>query len=108
VAQQAIDGVLAELRKIRTMPVTDRELEETKAYLIGSFPLRMDTSAKIANLLAQIEYHNLGLDYAERYPKLIGAVTKTDIQRVAQKYLDPDHLALVVVAKQDEAKIRQN
>jgi zinc protease len=108
VAQQAIDGVLAELRKIRTMPVTDRELEETKAFLIGSFPLRMDTSAKIANLLAQIEYHNLGLDYAERYPKLIGAVTKTDIQRVAQKYLDPDHLALVVVAKQDEAKIRQN
>jgi zinc protease len=107
-AQQAIDGVLAEIQKIRTAPVTDRELEETKAYLIGSFPLRMDTSARIANLLAQIEYYTLGLDYADRYPKLIGAVTKTDIQRVAQKYLDPDHLALVVVAKQDEAKIRQN
>lgn len=107
-AQEAIDGVLAEIRKIRTAPVTDRELDETKAYLIGSFPLRMDTSARIANLLAQIEYYNLGLDYAERYPKLIGAVTKTDIQRVAQKYLDPDHLALVVVAKQNEAKIRQN
>ncbi|MEK6684301.1 MAG: pitrilysin family protein [Nitrospirota bacterium] len=107
-AQQAIDGVLAELRKIRTLPVTDRELGETQAYLIGSFPLRMDTSAKIAGLLAQIEYYNLGLDYAERYPKLIGSVTKTDIRRVAQKYLDPDHLALVVVAKQDEAKIREN
>lgn len=107
-ARQAIDGVMAELRKIRMLPVTDRELEETKAYLIGSFPLRMDTSSKIAGLLAQIEYYNLGLDYAERYPKLIGSVTKTDIQRVAQKYLDPDHLALVVVARQDEAKIRQD
>lgn len=107
-AQQAIDGVLAEIRKIRTSPVTDRELEETKAFLIGSFPLRIDTGSKIANLLAQIEYYDLGLDYAERYPKLIGAVTKTDVQRVAQKYLDPDHLALVVVAKQDEAKIREN
>jgi len=107
-AQKAIDGVVAELRKIRTAPVTDRELQDTKAYLIGSFPLRMDTSAKIANLLAQIEYYNLGLDYVERYPKLIGAVTKTDIQRVAQKYIDPDHLALVVVAKQAEAKIRRN
>jgi zinc protease len=107
-AQQAIDGVVAELRKIRASPVTDRELQETKAYLIGSFPLRMDTSAKIANLLAQIEYYNLGLDYVDRYPKLIGSVTKNDIQRVAQKYLDPDHLALVVVAKQAEAKIRQN
>jgi len=107
-AQQAIDGTLAEIRKIRTSPVTDRELEETKAFLIGSFPLRIDTSAKIAGFLAQIEFYNLGLDYIERYPKLIGSVTKTDVQRVAQKYLDPDHLALVVVAKQDEAKIRQN
>jgi zinc protease len=107
-ARQAIDGVMAELRKIRTLPVTDREMEETQAYLIGSFPLRMDTSAKIAALLAQIEYYNLGLDYAERYPKLIGSVTKTDIQRVAQKYLDPDHLALVVVAGQDEVNIRQD
>jgi len=107
-AQLAIDGVLAELRKIRTAPVTDRELEDTKAFLIGSFPLRIDTSAKIAGLLAQIEFYNLGLDYVERYPKLIGSVTKTDVQRVAQKYLDPDHLTLVVVAKQDEAKIRQN
>jgi zinc protease len=107
-AQQAIDGVLAEIRKIRTAPVTDRELEETKAFLVGSFPLRIDTGSKIANFLAQIEYFNLGLDYAERYPKLIGSVTKSDVQRVAKKYLDPDHIALVVVAKQDEAKIRLN
>jgi zinc protease len=107
-AQQAIDGVLAEIRRIRSAPVTDRELEETKAFLVGSFPLRIDTGSKIANFLAQIEYFNLGLDYAERYPKLIGSVTKSDVQRVAKKYLDPDHIALVVVAKQDEAKIRLN
>ncbi|MBI3610306.1 MAG: insulinase family protein [Nitrospirae bacterium] len=107
-AQQAIDGVVAELRKIRNAPVSDGELKNAKAFLIGSFPLRMDTSAKIAGFLSQMEYYNLGLDYAERYPKLIEAVTKMDIQRVAQKYLDPDHLALVVVAKQSEAKIRQN
>jgi zinc protease len=106
-AQRAIDGVLSEIRRIRTKPVTDREMEETKAFLIGSFPLRLDTSSKIANFLAQVEFYDLGLDYAERYPKLIGSVKKDDVQRVAQKYLDPDHLALVVVAKQAEAKIRQ-
>jgi zinc protease len=107
-AQVAIDSAMVELRKIRTAPVTDRELEDAKAFLIGSFPLRIDTNAKIAGFLAQIEFYNLGLDYAERYPKLIRSITKIDVQRVAQKYLDPDHLALVVVAKQDEAKIRQN
>lgn len=107
-AQRAIDGVLAEIRKIRTAPVSNQELENAKAFLIGSFPLRLDTSAKIAGFLAQVEFYHLGLDYNERYPKLIGSVTKADVLRVAKKYIDPDHLALVVVAKQDEAKIRLN
>jgi len=105
-AQRAIDGVLSEIRKIRSEPVSDREMEETKAFLIGSFPLRMDTSAKIANFLAQVEFYDLGLDYADRYPKLIGSVKKADVLRVAQKYLDPDHFALVVVTKKDAVKIR--
>lgn len=107
-AQQAIDGVTAEIRKIRNQPVSEEELSEAKAFLIGSFPLRIDTTVKIANLLTQVEYFGLGLDYFEQYPKLIGAVTRADVQRVAQKYLDPNRIALVVVAKQSEAKIKED
>lgn len=107
-AQRAIDGAITEIRKIRDHPVSEQELSEAKAFLIGSFPLRMDTTAKIANLLAQVEYFGLGLDYFDQYPKLIGAVTRADVQRVAQKHLDPDRIALVVVAKQSEAKIKDN
>lgn len=105
-AQKAIDAVLAEIRRIRNHPVSEQELEETKSFLIGSFPLRMDTTAKIANALTQIEYFGLGLDYFEKYPRFIRSVTREAIQRVAQKYLNPDHFALIVVAKQDEAKIK--
>lgn len=107
-AQKAIEGVLAEIRRIRTAPVLDRELDEAKAFLIGSFPLRMDTSSKIAGLLSQVEFHDLGSDYLTRYPKLIDSVSKSDIQRVAQKYLDPDRVALVVVANLEEAQIPEN
>ena len=94
-----------EIKTIREKPVTDQELEEAKSFLIGNFPLRIDTGAKMAHLLTTIEFHGLGLDYFEKYPKLIRAVTKEDVLRVAKKYLDPERYVLVVVANQSEAKI---
>ncbi|MEK6695459.1 MAG: hypothetical protein AABY67_08895 [Nitrospirota bacterium] len=55
-----------------------------------------------------MELHGLGLSYFDDYPKAIAAVTKEDILRAAQKYINPDLYALVVVAKQSEAKIDSN
>ena len=105
-AQNAIDAVLDQIRRIRDEMVSEQEIEETKSFLIGSFPLRVDTTSKIANTLTQIEYFELGLDYFDQYPNLIRGITREDVQRVARKYLDPDRSVLVVVANQDEAKIR--
>ena len=107
-ANQALASVFQELKRIRTDPVRDQELADAKAYLIGSFPLRMDTNAKLASLLNLVELHSLGLSYFDDYPKAIAAVTKEDVLRVAQKYLNPDRYALVVVAKLAEAKIDTN
>jgi len=104
-ANKAIAGVFQELKRIRTEPVSDQELADAKAYLIGSFPLRLDTTGKMAGLLTVVELHGLGLSYFEDYPKAIAAVSKEDVLRAAQKYLNPDLYALVVVAKQAEAKI---
>ena len=104
-ANQAIAGALAEIKRIRTEPVSDQELADAKAYLIGSFPLRLDTTGKLAGLLAVVELHGLGLTYFDDYPKAIAAVTKEDVLRAAQKYINPGLYALVVVAKQAEAKI---
>ena len=86
-------------------PVSDAELASAKKYLIGSFPLKLDRQSSIASFILQVELYGLGLDYIERYPKLIDAVTKEDVQRVAQKYLHPDALILVAVADQSEAAI---
>jgi len=107
-ANQALASVFQELKRIRTEPVRDQELADAKAYLIGSFPLRMDTNAKLASLLNLVELHSLGLSYFHDYPKAIAAVTKEDVLRVAQKYLNPDRYALVIVAKLAEAKIDTN
>nr|MBA3754303.1 insulinase family protein [Nitrospira sp.] len=104
---QAITGVLAEVKGIRDTPVTDQEINEAKSFIIGSFPLRVDSSAKLANVLAQVELYNLGLDYFTNYPKAIEKVTKDDVLRVARQYLDPQHYALVVVGSIANAKVKQ-
>ena len=103
---QAISGVLAEIKAMRENPVSDLELAEAKAFLIGSFPLRLDSTAKLTQVLAQVEFFGLGFEYFSQYPKWIERVTKEDVQRVARQYLDPQHYALVVVGNIGKAKIR--
>jgi len=102
---EAIDGVLQEMVKIRKSPVTDVELDEAKAYLAGSFPLRIDSSRKVARLLTQIAFYGLGLDYFKTHVEGIRAVTQAEVQRVAKQYLKPDHYALVVVGKASEINL---
>ncbi len=105
-ANEAIAEIFRQLRRIRTDPVSDKELADAKAYLTGSFPLRMDTSAKIAGMLTNIEIYGLGLDYPQRYAGLINAVTKDDVLRVAKKYIDPDHMVMVVLGNQEKIKLK--
>jgi zinc protease len=106
VAAAAIDAALAEIRRIREQPVSDQDLKDAQAFMTGSFPLRLDTSKKIAGMLATIEYYGLGLDYVEQYAARVNAVTAADIQRVAQKYLDPEKYALAAVADLTKAKFK--
>jgi len=102
---EALQLIIEQLRDMQEHPVSDAELASAKEYLVGSFPLKLDRQSSIASFILQVELYGLGLDYIERYPKLIDAVTKDDIQRVAQKYLHPDALILVAVADQSEAAI---
>jgi zinc protease len=106
-AQPAIEAVLAEIRRIRDQGVSATELANAQAYLTGSFPLRLDTSSKVARLLANIEYYGLGLDYADRFSDLINRVSGADVQRVAQQYLHPDRYVLAVVADLTRAQIKE-
>jgi zinc protease len=106
-ANQAIAGVLNELKRMRESPVADEELADAKAYLMGSFPLRLDTTAKLAEVVSQVEFFGLGLDYFTEYPRWIERVTKEDVLRVAKQYLHPDRYALVLVGNLAQSKVNQ-
>jgi zinc protease len=64
---------------------TEKELSDTKDYLIGNFALRFDSSQKIARNLLNFQLDGLGIDYIDRRNDLIRAVTIEDVKRVAQK-----------------------
>ena len=81
------------------VPVEERELQLAKSYLIGSFPLRLDTSRKVADLLTGIEEYGLGLDYPERFKAEIAKVKAADVRRVAARYMDPATFSSVTVGK---------
>lgn len=93
-----------EFARIRDSAVTDAELARAKAYvalgLTGDFETTRQMAAKVEELLT----FGLPLDYYDGYVARIMAVTAADVQRVAQKYLRPDRMSIVVVG--DVAKIR--
>ncbi len=105
-AQVAIDEVLREMERIRTELVSSRELDDAKAYLTGSFPLRVDSNSKIAGFLISIEFYGLGLDYIDTYTQHIQKVSREDVQRVAKKYLNIEDYLLVIVGNINKTKLR--
>jgi zinc protease len=106
-AQEAIAKVHEEVDRMRDAPVSDQELDDAKKYLTGSFPMRLDSNAKVTGLLAQIEFYGLGNGYFDEYLERTRAVTKEDVQRVARQYLHPDEFVLVVVGSSEQTGIRQ-
>lgn len=86
-----------ELERIRTEPVSDAELEDAKNFLTGVFPIRAETQEGLTNLILNQQLYDLPEDYLQTYRDNIEAISTRDVQQVAQKYIRPDDLAIVIV-----------
>ena len=95
----AVRLVKEEMGRMGRESVTSRELDSAKSYLIGSYPLRTDTSGKMAGLLVSVEENELGLDWPDRFKAGISRVTAADVRRVATTYMDSATLSSVIVGK---------
>ncbi len=95
------DLFLEELKRIRDTEPTPQEVEDVKLYLIHNLPLRFTSDAAIANQLLAIERNHLGFDYIEKYREAVSAVTPADVEAVAKKYIDPEHMVLVAAGPVD-------
>ena len=95
----AVRLVKEEMSRMAREAITPRELDHAKAYLIGSYPLRTDTSGKLAGLLVAVEENRLGLDWPDRFKAGISRVTAADVRRVAATYMDPSTFSSVIIGK---------
>lgn len=80
---------------------SDEKLAAIKSNLIGGFPLRIDSNAKIAGYISMIGFYDLPLDYLEQFPKKIESISKADILKAWNKRIHPEKLLTVMVGQPD-------
>jgi zinc protease len=98
VTKESVFEFMKELRGIRgERPVTPAELEFSKQAIIRGFPRTFETPEQMASRLTDIVLYNLPDDYFNNYIARVRAVTVEDINRVANRYLDPSRMAILVV-----------
>lgn len=100
----ALIEFMKELKDIRgPRPPSDDELEQAKASLVQSLPASFESVSGVNGSISSIYTQSLPEDYYQQFASAVNAVTKDDVVRVAQKYIDPDKLAILIVG--DRAKI---
>ena len=93
---RAVASIDEEVRKLVTEGLTQKELDDSRQFLIYAMPRALETNAGIANYLQTAEFFSLGLDYDVRVPDLLRAVTLDQANAVAKKYLSVDSASVVI------------
>ncbi len=100
---RAVASIDEEVVRLVRDGLTEKELDESRRYLIGSIPRALETNAAIAAFLQTEEFFGLGLDYDARLADLLGAVTLDDVNAAARRALDPDRAAVVIAGPYADA-----
>jgi zinc protease len=104
---RAIAAIDAEVSQLGDQGPTTLELEETRAYLIGSIARLLETNYSLARFLQGCEQFGLGLDYDRRLPGLLESVTMAQVAAAAAEVLSPDRAAVAVAGPEPAAGVRQ-
>ncbi|MCB9944452.1 MAG: insulinase family protein [Geminicoccaceae bacterium] len=76
--------------------VDEKNLDDARTYLTGSFPLRLTSNDQIARMLVGMQIYDLGVDYLDRRNGYIEAVTLNDVRRAAKRLFNEDMLVTIV------------
>lgn len=93
----SVHEILKEVNRLRSEAPGQDELDGFKTYMIGGFVRSNASRGGIAGQQRYMELHGLPADYLDTYVQKVQAVTSQDVQRMAQKYLQPGQMTLVVI-----------
>lgn len=92
-----VQSLLAEIERVRTTPISEQELNYAKDSILNSFVFNFEDPNQTLSRLMRYEYFGYPEDFIFQYQNAVKATTVRDVQRVAQKYLQPDRLVTLVV-----------
>ena len=98
---RAIAAIDHEVAALGTDGPTEREMDETREFLVGSIPRLLETNGSIASFLQIVEEFDLGLDYDRRLPSLLRAVTREQVREAAREVLQPERACVAVAGPED-------
>lgn len=96
---EAANSVLHEIERLRDEVPTDEEVNLAKDAYLNSFVFNFDTRREIVDRLMTYEYFGYPSDFLQQIKTGVEQVTPADVQRVAQKYLHPDEMDILVLGK---------
>ncbi len=89
--------ILGEIDRLRAEPPSEEELAGILNYVAGAFVIRQATPGGILNHLEFLDLHGLDASYSASYVAKVREVTPAEVQRLAQAYLDPAGMPIVLV-----------
>jgi predicted Zn-dependent peptidase len=96
-AGYAVSLILAEFNRIRTEPVSDVELKTAVNFYLESFSSAFESPMGTMSTFAEMDLTGKPMDYYKKYRDRIGAVTKERVREVANKYIRPEEMAILIV-----------
>jgi predicted Zn-dependent peptidase len=99
VTTEAIGAFFEHLERINQSAVEPEELQNAKRYLSDSFPLRVDTPGKLAELVVELRTFGLPDDYWNQYRQWIRKTSASEAQYVARNYIRPKDALVVIVGQ---------
>jgi zinc protease len=93
----AVADIVREIDRLTREPVPERELERAKNYLTLGLPRSFETTRDIVEQVSEAALHGLGRDYHARYAGAVAAVTASNVQEAAARWLRPEELMIVIV-----------
>ncbi|OGC91796.1 MAG: hypothetical protein A2W25_03510 [candidate division Zixibacteria bacterium RBG_16_53_22] len=98
----AVNAALRVIRSMREAEVTDEEYTDAVNFYSGYYPMTLETPDQVAAEIIKVKLYGLPVSYIQDFTQNIAKVTKADILRAAQKYIDPDNMVFCVVSNADD------
>lgn len=96
-AKQALQVARDVVARFVAQGPTEAEMKAAKGYLIGGFPLLIDSNRKLLENVANIAWNNLPLDYLDTWTQQVGQVSSAQVKAAFQRKLHPDRMVTVIV-----------